>query len=62
MNEHNNTNTKPQAKKQWFLKLSKKFTKEKQQLVEENDADNNYKEGTLGIIHSVVLRIKVVLL
>ena len=45
--EHNNTNTKPQAKKQRFLKLSKKFPEEKQQLVEENDADNNYKEGTL---------------
>ena len=44
---NNNTNTKPQAKKQRFLKLSKKFPEEKQQLVEENDADNNYKEGTL---------------
>ena len=40
MNEHNNTNMKPQAKKQRFLKLSKKFPEEKQQLVEENDADN----------------------
>ena len=40
MNEHNNTNTKPQAKKQQFLKLSQKFPDEKQQLVEENDADN----------------------
>ena len=40
VNEHNNTNTKPQAKKQRFLKLSKKFPEEKQQLVEENDADN----------------------
>ena len=40
VNEHNNTNTKPQAKKQPFLKLSKKFPEEKQQLVEENDADN----------------------
>ena len=47
VNEYNNTNTKPQAKKQRFLKLSKKFPEEKQQLVEENDADNNYKEGTL---------------
>ena len=33
-------NMKPQAKKQRFLKLSKKFPEEKQQLVEENDADN----------------------
>ena len=40
VNERNNTNTKPQAKKQRFLKLSKKFPEEKQQLVEENDADN----------------------
>ena len=40
VNEHNNTNSKPQAKKQRFLKLSKKFPEEKQQLVEENDADN----------------------
>ena len=32
--------TKPQAKKQWLLKLSKKFSEEKQQLVEENDVDN----------------------
>ena len=40
VNEHNNTNTKPQAKKQWFLKLSQKFPEEKQQLVEEKDADN----------------------
>ena len=40
VNEHNNTNTKPQAKKQQFKKLSKKFPEEKQQLVEENDADN----------------------
>ena len=40
VNEHNNTNTKPQAKKQRFLKLSKKFPEEKQHLVEENDADN----------------------
>ena len=37
VNEHNNTNTKAQAKKQWFLKLSQI---EKQQLVEEKDADN----------------------
>ena len=35
-----NTNSKPQAKKQRFLKLSKTFPEEKQQLVEENDADN----------------------
>ena len=40
VNEHNNTNTKPQAKKQLFLKLSKKFPEENQQLVEENEADN----------------------
>ena len=40
VNEHNNTNTKPQAKKQRFLKLSKKFPEEKQQLVAENDADS----------------------
>ena len=37
VNEHNNTNTKPQDKKQRFLKLSQK---RKQQLVEEKDADN----------------------
>ena len=39
LNEHNynNTlNTKPQAKKQRFLKLSQKFPEEKQQLVEYN--------------------------
>ena len=40
MNEHNNTKTKPQAKKQRFLKLSQKFPEEKQQLAEEKDADN----------------------
>ena len=40
MNEHNNTITKPQAKKQRFLKLSHKFPEEKQQLVEEKDADD----------------------
>ena len=40
VNEHNNTNAKPQTKKQRFLKLSKKFLEEKQQLVEENDAGN----------------------
>ena len=43
LNEHNynNTlNTKPQAKKQRFLKLSQKFPEEKQQLVEEKDADD----------------------
>ena len=43
VNEHNNTNTKPQAKNQQFLKLSQKFPEEKQQLVEENDADNTRK-------------------
>ena len=37
---NNNKNTKPQAKKQRFLKLSQKFPEEKQQLVEEKDADN----------------------
>ena len=42
VNEHYNlnTNTKPQATKQRFLKLSQKFPEEKQQLVEEKDADN----------------------
>ena len=40
VNEHNNRNTKPRAKKQRFLKLSQKFPEEKQQLVEEKDADN----------------------
>ena len=40
VNEHNNTKTKPQGKKQRFLKLSQKFPEEKQQLVEEKDADN----------------------
>ena len=41
MNEHNNTKMKPQAKKQRFLKLSQKFpVEEKQQLVEEKDADD----------------------
>ena len=43
VNEYNNTNTKPQAKKQQDLKLSKKFPEEKQQLMEENDADNTRK-------------------
>ena len=38
--ERNNTNTKPQAKKQRFFKLSQKFPEQKQQLVEEKDADN----------------------
>ena len=37
VNEHNNTNTKAQAKKQRFLKLSQIG---KQQLVDEKDADN----------------------
>ena len=37
VNEHNNTNTKAQAKKQRYLKLSQIG---KQQLVEEKDADN----------------------
>ena len=41
VNERNNTNTKPQDKKQRFLKLSKIFPEEKQQLVDEN------KEATL---------------
>ena len=40
VNEHNNTNTKPQAKKQRFFKLSQKFPEEKQQLVKEKDADS----------------------
>ena len=41
VNEHNNTVTKPQAKKQPFLKLSQKFpVEEKQQLVELKDADD----------------------
>ena len=40
VNEHNNANTKPQAKKQRFLKSSQKFPGEKQQLVEEKEADN----------------------
>ena len=51
VNEHDNTNTKPQAKKQ--------RREEKQQLVKEKDADNIRK---VFIIHSVVLRIKFVLL
>ena len=40
VNEHNNANTQPQAKKQRFFQLSQKFPEEKQQLVEEKDADN----------------------
>ena len=40
VNERNNTITKPQAKKQRFLKLSQKFPEEKQQLVAEKDADD----------------------
>ena len=40
MIEHKNKNTKPQAKKQRFFKLSQKFPEQKQQLVEEKDADN----------------------
>ena len=40
VNEHNIVNTKPQAKKQRFFQLSQKFPEEKQQLVEEKDADN----------------------
>ena len=40
VNGHNNTIKKPQAKKQRFLKLSKKFPGEQQQLVGENDSDN----------------------
>ena len=35
LNGHNNTKTKPQSKKQRFLKLSQKFPEEKQQLLEE---------------------------
>ena len=38
--EYNDTNMNPQAKKQRFWKLSKKFPEEKEQLEEENDADN----------------------
>ena len=40
VNEHNNRNTKPQAKKRRFLKLSQKFLEEKEQLVERKDVDN----------------------
>ena len=40
VNEHNNTNRNPQAKKQRFLKLSKTFPGEQKQLVGENDSDN----------------------
>ena len=40
VHEHNIANTKPQAKKQRFFQLSQKFPEEKQQLVEEKDADN----------------------
>ena len=40
VNEHNNPNTKPQAKKQRFFHLSQKFPEGKQQLVEEKEADN----------------------
>ena len=40
VNERNNTITKPQAKKQRFLKLSLKFPEEKQQLVEGKNADD----------------------
>ena len=40
VNEHNNTNKNPQAKKQRFLKLSQKFPKEKEKLVEGKDADD----------------------
>ena len=32
VNEHNNTNTKPQAKRQRFSKLFQKFPEEKQKL------------------------------
>ena len=55
VNEYNNTNTKPQAKKATIFKV---IPEEKQQLVEEKDADNIRK---VFIIHSVVLRIKFVL-
>ena len=40
VNEHNNTITKPQAKKQQFSKLTQKFPEEKPKLVEEKDEDN----------------------
>ena len=52
VNEHNNTITKPQAKKQRFLKLSQKFPEEKQQLVEEKDADN-MRKVLLFVNHSL---------
>ena len=47
VNEHNNTNTKPQAKRQRFLNLSQKFPEEKQKLVEEKDVDND--TGSRGV-------------
>ena len=43
VNEHNNTNMKPWAKPQRLSVI----LEEKQQVVEENDADDNYKESTL---------------
>ena len=50
MNEHNNTNNKPQAiiKKETIFKV---IPEEKQQLVEENDADNNL-QGKYLVNHS----------
>ena len=54
-NEHNNTNIKPKAKRQPSFKV---IPEEKQQLVEEKDAD--YFRKVLG--KSVVLRIKFVFL
>ena len=53
MNEHKNTITKPQAKKRPFLKLSQKFpVEEKQQLVEEKDADD-IRKVLLFVNHSL---------
>ena len=50
VNEHNNTNNKPQAiiKKETIFKV---IPEEKQQLVEENDADNNL-QGKYLVNHS----------
>ena len=47
VNEHNNTNTKPQANKQRFFKV---IPEEKQQLVEKKDADNIRKELCKSLI------------
>ena len=46
VNEHNNTNRKPQAEKATVFKV---IPEEKQQLVEEKDADN---EGKYFVHHS----------